>query len=380
MGLIWTELYKIIKKRMVTAALLAVLLFFAMHFWVNVLGEEGMTIQGVQYNRLEAIQKEKELDRQYRGTMTKEKAEAVIERFGWAPDWATLSKPDKDTNDNFWNRYITNELTSWRYDRDSKITWLEETDPAVERFQEQKGLVGYPGGWDFDLLSFLIMAMVITGILTIVGISPVYAEEYALRTADILLSTRYGRTKDIGAKIGAALLWSGGVYVILTGSVLLMTALAYGVEGLAVSSSVSFGTYAYSGTGAEFLVHFLAVGFLACWLNCAVVLWVSAGSRRPFTGVLYSLAIYFLPAAVGNVFLFMLRPSKVVMALKWLCWCTPFYLPVREIDFYSITMDTKSQMLYAGRWGMVLCMMLFCLGVGIGWYRKGGRPALQEKK
>ena len=71
---------------------------------------------------------------------------------------------------------------------------------------------GYAGGWEniMDCIAFAAFAM----IAVCVGLAPMLAGEYRERTDSVLLASRYGRTKLIGAKLVASFVFATAVFAV----------------------------------------------------------------------------------------------------------------------------------------------------------------------
>lgn len=369
MGLFKMELYKICHKKITGILTCFLLLFFAFYFWVSFIGDETYIENGVIYTRLDAIRKEKELSEVYQGKMDIEKAEDIIACYGWAPDWNEIENVEEGINDNFWNRYITDSLSTRRFSDGGPVEWLDKEDVLIKNFENQDWDFGYTGGWDSGLLELLFMGIVCTAVLVTIGVASVYAEEYSLKTADLVLSSAHGKGKGVAAKIGASLFWSGLIFVLLTGFCLFMTAAVYGTEGLSVSGAVSFGVYAYSGTALDFLIRFLLIGLAACWLHTIITLYFSAKCRQPFGAVISSLLTYVLPVGIYNIVLSMLRWNRTTLLLRTLFRCCPYYLVINEIDWHTYPNEMAGSF-YSMEIGVCCVGAVFCLVGGIRLYCK----------
>lgn len=372
MGLLRTELYKITARRTVNILLIVLVLFFGFYFWVGILGDEVYTENGKIYTRLEAIQKEKELSETYEGKLDMDSAREIIRRFGWAPDWDAVEEGEEGINDNFWNRYVTLELSTRRFRAEGEVEWLDEENVIMKQFASQDWNFGYTGGWDNDLIELLFMALIGSAVLIVIGISPVYSEEYSMKTADLLMSSCYGKDRGIAAKIIASLIWSTAIYLICVGGCLLMTGAAYGTEGLSVSAAISFGIYAYKGTAMKFLMRFLGFGLAACHLHTIITLFASAKCRQPFWAVIWGIGFYLLPVGSAMTVLSMLRPTPAVQLLRRFCRCFPYFLPINEIDIFIVPNTSRFSM---HRFEGLVCILLFafCLWRGCHVYKKGRR-------
>ncbi|MFR3272812.1 MAG: hypothetical protein ACLTQI_02545 [Slackia sp.] len=87
---------------------------------------------------------------------------------------------------------------------------------------------GYAGGWEniMDCIAFAAFAM----IAVCVGLAPMFAGEYRERTDSVLLASRYGRTKLIGAKLIASFVFATAVFAVCAVIICGVSLGAYGAE------------------------------------------------------------------------------------------------------------------------------------------------------
>ena len=92
---------------------------------------------------------------------------------------------------------------TWTYSDAERAYWTEKQGGVGEPLA-----YGYAGGWSDVLacLGFFAFAMV----AVCIALTPVFSGEYQDRTDAVLLSSRYGRSKLVAAKIVAALAFATG--------------------------------------------------------------------------------------------------------------------------------------------------------------------------
>lgn len=339
------ELYKICSRKILMIGALLGFLFMAAYVQMSALGTEFVFDNGTCLRRTEAIQYNREIARRYAGPLTREKAEAVIEEFGWH-----INDNDLDTEDtgdtapgyyaNSTSRFVTTRLSNSRSQGGVPTALAGTDDKYAAEMMSGEYVYGYIGGWDNTFSETHMMLLWIVSALVIISCAPVFSEEYAGQAADILLTTQNGRTKTAAAKILAAFAWAGGLYLLFT---LLLTGAflsIYGSDGLAVSAGLSFpdlitGNLFWNGdpkrtTGAVLLVYLLA-GLFSVLVTAAITLYISSVKKSSFSTLLWSAAAYLLPAALYTVFLVEMRPGRIVMLLRMLFHCLPFFLPLHEL-------------------------------------------------
>ena len=113
---------------------------------------------------------------------------------------------------------------TWTYSDAERAYWTEKQDGVGEPLA-----YGYAGGWSDVLacLGFFAFAMV----AVCIALTPVFSGEYQDRTDAVLLSSRYGRSKLVAAKIVAALAFATAYFALAT-LIIMGAALAFfGAEG-----------------------------------------------------------------------------------------------------------------------------------------------------
>lgn len=350
------ELYKICSRKILIAGALLGFLFMAAYVQMSVLGTESAFDNGTCLRRTDAIQYNREIARRYAGPLTREKAEAVIAEFGWY-----INDDDLDTGDtapgyyaNSTSRFVTIRLSNSRSQEGVPTAITGTDDNYAAEMMNGEYVYGYIGGWDNTFSEMHMMILWIVSALVIISCAPVFSEEYAGQAAGILLTTQNGRTKTAAAKILAAFAWAGGIYLLFT--LLLAGAFLsiYGSDGLAVSAGLSFpdlitGNLFWNGdpkrtTGAVLLVYLLA-GLFSVLVTAAITLYISSVKKSSFSTLLWSAAAYLLPAALYTVFLVEMGPGRIVMLLRMLFNCLPFFLPFHELTSWPFAYRVGSYLI-----------------------------------
>lgn len=140
---------------------------------------------------------------------------------------------------------------TWVYSDAERAYWTEKQAAVDEPFA-----YGYAGGWGDVLacIGFLSFAMV----AICVALTPVFAGEYQDRTDAVLLSSRYGRSKLVVAKIAASLAFATAYFALSTVVVMGVALAFFGAEGADLPVQVLSLGIPYDLTMAE--ATFAAVG------------------------------------------------------------------------------------------------------------------------
>lgn len=155
----------------------------------------------------------------------------------------------------------------------------------------------YVTGWEnvFENLEFIFL---ISAFVIAIFLAPVFADEYQSGADSIILSTRYGRSKVIAAKLKASFIVSMGLLVF---AVMIYTFLLLGIFGFdGGNASVQMIELMAPVPFTVFQTYLWAVliGSLACLLVGAVTLWLSSRMRSPFPVIIASGIFLFGPLLV----------------------------------------------------------------------------------
>lgn len=117
--------------------------------------------------------------------------------------------------------------SAWIYSDAERAFWIGRQAEVLEPFD-----YGYAGGWSdiLDCLGFLVFAML--GIC--VTLASVFAGEYQARTDSVLLASRYGRSKLVGAKVVASFLYASVFFVLSALIICCIPLVFFGVDGAAL--------------------------------------------------------------------------------------------------------------------------------------------------
>lgn len=160
---------------------------------------------------------------------------------------------------------------SWVYSDAERAFWTNKQQQATEPLS-----YGYAGGWEniMDCIAFAAFAM----IAVCVGLAPMFAGEYRERTDSVLLASRYGRTKLIGAKLAASFVFATAVFAVCAGIICGVSLGAYGAGGDSLPVQVMALSSPYALTMAQCagimagLAYLITLGFAALTLLLSSVL------------------------------------------------------------------------------------------------------------
>lgn len=361
------EFYKIASRKLVWIGLFCLLAFVRWRLGM-VQDEYAVTINGETIYGKEAIEKDQELTARYAGPLTEEKVRNIYERYGFY----YLNRETGEQNGNYCSRFITERMTNSRQ--------LEE--PAPEEIQFYQGddwennaapllkdnlRFDYVYGWDDLAETYGMLMMFGLSVIFIIGLSPVFSEEYSLRTADILLTTRRGKSSGIWMKTAAAFGFTVTVFLASTCYVWAIYLKVFGTRGLDASSvMIKWGNrFGYCpDTVGGFLLFQFCMGLAGVIVLTGLVLAASALCKNAFLTVVLSLVLYLIPV----VWMKVLGPMRifgipVTKAVSHFMVSMPVYLSMA----WDFGFPTAQLLLH-----LAIALAVAAAGAGVGYRRYRG--------
>lgn len=346
--LIGFELRKLFGRRLTQAALLAVLLFSAL-LAIFTYRNKYASYGDIQASGGEAVALDKEIAARYAGILTDEKVQQMM------ADLAPKSGPQGLNAIYLYQNAMQSAVSARFSDMYGNWNGLRVRDV----FGEEEIRIGYIDGWlcvsmdmqkVFLLLSFAILVM----------LAPIYSGEYG-GVDNLILASRYGRTKCATAKalagILAAVLATVAVAICNMGAAFLL----YGSEGL--DCSILFaplilteGYIPFNITCGTLMAYQMALALAGAVGTAAIALVLSAAYRNPMITMVASAAVSVFPV---------LLPVPEASALFRLLALLPIY----QMQFSSLMSleQLKNGMLYAA---LAVPVSAGLLAVGYGASRR----------
>ncbi|MCI8597088.1 MAG: hypothetical protein HFJ10_01400 [Lachnospiraceae bacterium] len=303
------EFGKIFKRKIVYVAILCIILLGgAMFQGRGVEGEIAMLPDGTYIEGREAVVYDIEVASRYKGELTEEKIQNILEEF---------SPRTKDAA--FWGINTTyNMVAGFWGENDGSWNGMGVRD-IFPNYQDEKEMVwNYNTGW-LSYLEMGIYTMVFMGFLLVIALSPVFSEEYTRGTDALILTARYGKRQCVWAKIIASYLFT----IFVTGGYLLLMTIGYFMEfGLVGGeASVQLNNHFLFQDVPYFLSYIQAAGYcLVLWIGgslilTAIVLLLSSLCKSSFITIIAALACYMGPNFLGQ-----LRVPAELLSLNPI-WC-----------------------------------------------------------
>ncbi len=331
------EMYRLLSKKVAVAAML-VALFFIIYFTMgNTVWGEGLIDDGEIYHGTAAIAKDKEIAAEFTGPLTEETVRAIWEKYGPPINYYSRSTTlegmreaaAKGGNDNYCNRFVARKFGEVVKDEEGETTYVLAEGWTESRYLQGDYMFGYTGSsswfWDRFLLAYILAHIAI-----IILLCPMFSEDYACRTADIILPTAKGRFFLWRLRMGVGCLLATAYYWLACGSIYLLYIVYYGTAGLEVSCGLSGIPVFYledsMSMGKGLLILYLC-GWFSALVVAVVTCGISAGCRQTFSSLVRSLFFYIGPFAFREIVLDSLPMGVVNSLLRSVCYGMPLSYP-----------------------------------------------------
>lgn len=330
------EGYRILSRKVGLAAMAVSLLtvwYFALG---NTIWGEGLIDEGRIYYGAGAIARDMEIAAEFAGPLTEDTVRAIWEKYGPPVNCAQRNTSMEGLeaaaktggSDNYCNRFVAERFGQQVQGEDGRATYVLAEGWTESAYLSGEYIFGYTGSreyWDRFLLAY-----VLAHISIIVLLSPMFSEDYAYRTADIILPTAKGRLALWARRMGVACALASVCFLLPCGSVFLEHVACYGAEGLGASSWIA-GLPVFFGKGHVSMGEVLAALYLGGWLSSLIVAAltcaVSACCRHSFSSLVRSLLLYIGPYIFMKLVLDGLPVGFVNILLHYFCYSFPFSYP-----------------------------------------------------
>ena len=325
------ELYKIFHRKIFWIGILAILGLMFVYFWFAEVGDERCVIDGRSHSGYEAVQMNKKITEEYAGTVTDEKINQIVDKYG-LPSELNESIPGwKDGN--YLNDFVTRFFTNGSWENGVKPTVryrLKDTDlwKAYKEYNENidsksekndkkqmkteilsmwkfKPTLEYTTGWKVfgELLQF---GLILGSIMIICVISGIFAEESQTKMLPLIFTTVEGKRKDTSAKVLASFTITVLLYAGITGSAWGLCKIVYDLKGgynlTGVVISGSMWKTVDKVPFFSYLSVLLIFGMLAFLSLNAITLCISAYQDSMFGAVVATAICWAIPLLVRIFF------------------------------------------------------------------------------
>ena len=328
------EIYRILSRRITLLALVVATAFLVYYGFFHI-AEEVVIEDGEVYCYWEAVAHDKMIAEEFTGPLTEETVRAIWEKYGQPINLEHILRKDELLQlareggyDNYCNTFVAERFTNNVTQDDGKeiLMLAEEGELSENRYLDGSYTFGYVGkGW-FWYWDQLLMTLVLTSIVVIIAFCPVFSEDYAFRTADIILPTVRGRFQIWRLRTGTGFLFASVYYWLMSAFAFLSNYIIYGGEGLSVSCGLTYLSYDWT-RGSDPVWKAILIMHLAGWFSMLVLVLqvqaISSKCRSSFMSLLWSLAAYLGPIAVIRTILDAFPTTRLIMWLKYFGYSMP---------------------------------------------------------
>ena len=325
------ELYKIFHRKIFWIGILAILGLMLVYFWFAEVGDERCVIDGRSYSGYEAVQMNKKITEEYAGTVTDEKINQIVDKYG-LPSELNENIPGWK-NGNYLNDFVTRFFTNGSWENGVEPTEryrLKDTDlwKAYKEYNENidsksekndkkqmeneilsmwkfKPTLEYTTGWKVfgELLQF---GLILGSIMIICVISGIFAEENQTKMLPLIFTTVEGKRKDTSAKVLASFTITVLLYAGITGSAWGLCKIVYDLKGEYNLTGVVISGSMWKTVDRvpffSYLSVLLILGMLAFLSLNAITLCISAYQNSMFGSVVATAICWAIPLLVRTFF------------------------------------------------------------------------------
>lgn len=347
MRLYKTELYKLCHKKIFMIGTICIIAILSFFFYIRV-SEEYAYVDGITYSGYRAVQINREITEEFKGVVTDEKVEKIIEKYGYPSEVVYDYGGFRDSN--FLNAWVTEYLTDGYLrnfdDYKAPTCTYPIADTDLGTVMEKTGgdiILEYSKGWEI-FLDFIQIGLILGSILTISVVSPVFAGEGQTKMLPLLFTSINGKGKDTVAKIAAAFTVSLGIWLGIVAFDLILCGAVFGFDGgdcLIGTTNIIWLNPAKPSTMIkvrDFIVIVLLYSLLGTLLLCAETICISAGFHSSFHAVVNAALCYGAPFLLWIFMLLAGGPWLVRMMIWVYMYASPLYLEMYQVyfDMYSI--------------------------------------------
>lgn len=237
---------------------------------------------------------------------------------------------------------------SWAYSDAERAFWTNKQQQVAEPLS-----YGYAGGWEniMDCIAFAAFAM----IAVCVGLAPMFAGEYRERTDSVLLASRYGRTKLIGAKLIASFVFATAVFAVCTVIICGVSLGAYGAGGGDLPAQVMALSSPYALTMAQCAGIMVGLAYLMTLGFAALTLLLSSALRSVLSIFAIDVALVLLTGMIPTGGLGALTHLVVLFPTSGLAAPTMFWRYM-SYPFGGLVLDQATMIVVVYGIAMAVCV------------------------
>lgn len=342
--LIQFELRKIFAKRLTRVAIVAMLalsVLFGFSTYQNMYATDGISQEG---SGRRAVEIDKSIAESYAGTLTDAKVQQMMKDF----------KPKQDLHGMNAAYLYRNATQSALFRKFSDLDGNWNGLGVADVFGNEEIKIGYTYGW-FLTSRNMVRVFIALSLVVAVMIAPVFSGEYG-GLDNIILTSKYGKTKCATAKILASILAALIVTTIVSAFNFIYAYVLYGGSGLDCSILFAPGEFIegyipFNITFKVLFIYQILLAFTSAICVTGITLIISAICKSPMVTLVISATIYLFPALLS---VSETNPLFRIIAL----------MPVYQVQFVSLmSIDQISGSILYALLAAPVALVLMAIGV-----------------
>ncbi len=203
-----------------------------------------------------------------------------------------IPKIDLTNGANFYN--TRNETVKNLINNNNDLTesekeyWIDKNDKINEPYE-----YGYALGWSLFGDTAVMLIISILGIC--IALASVFANEYQAGTDAVILSTKYGKSKIIYAKIITSLIFATAVFTVNAMTALAIPLITIGADGANLPLQIMDTTVPYSLTFLQATIITIVIAYIVMLGLVSITLLCSSKMKTAFPVLIIDVLIIFLP-------------------------------------------------------------------------------------
>lgn len=342
--LIQFELRKIFSRRLTQAALIALFLLSVLldfSAYQNMYASDGISNEGT--GRI-AVEIDKAIAGKYKGLLTDEKVQQMMIEF----------KPKQDLHGMNAAYLYQNALQSALFRNFSDLDGNWNGYSVSDVYGNEEINIGYTYGW-LNTSQNMVKIFIVLSLVVVIMTAPVFSGEYG-GVDNIILTSKYGKTKCGAAKIIGSILAALIITAVVSAINLIYAFILYGSSGLDCSilfapADFAAGYIPFNITCGTLLKYQILLAFTSIISVTGITLVLSAVCKNQTVALVASAAIYLFPVML---------PVSETSTLFKIITLLPLYHA--QFVFLMSVEQIRGNVLYAL---MAVPVALILMGIGV---------------
>ncbi len=338
------ELYKLCHRKLFMIGAGCTVGILVLFFWMKVWGEETY-VDGITYQGYHAVQVNRQITEEFKGALTDEKVEKIVELYGFPQKVEENRWYYQDAN--FLNGWVEKYISDGYYYRWDDYKTASCTYPIADT-EIGKAAAGkeivleYGNGW-FTFCEVSEIGFIIGSILILFGVSIVFANEEQTKMLPLLFTTKEGKAKDIYAKIAAAYTVAAGVWLGIVVLDFVLCGMVYGFDGLKCIAGTTGLTPIVSTyrpitmlSVGSYMVITLLRSLFGILLLCSVTIYLSARFQSCFHAVVSAALMWMAPILIFMFVGYFDIGGVIVRIIRSVILCLIYASPIYSIMYNAL--------------------------------------------